>query len=469
MTDRGLAYKILLDIFVKDELYHIAIKKAFDSQADDNNNKPFIKTLVSGVSEYYLSLGEIIAFTAKRSIEKIKPQLRLIISMGLYQGYFMQVPISAACDEAVKLAKKNGFASLSGFVNANLRAAFRYSEKFEDIIEAVVNDKATKIRGLEGARTFNLIPPDGHISLRFSLMYSIPEFMVDRLISQYGETKTEEILKAYMTKRKAAIVRMTSKIGPDEFEEILKKDKVSFRALDNEKELYEIDNLSNLTTLKAYKKGLFIVQDQASFLAGKAAKFTRDAKVLDMCAAPGGKLIHIADLIKQVGGHALGRDLTEKKVKLINENIKRVGLDNAVAVTQDATQFINEDKEQYDLVLCDLPCSGLGVIAKKPDIKYKTKESDIADLAKIGHDILTNGMTYVKPGGYLLLSTCTLTSEENDDNAAFVRSCGFSPVDVSKTFADIASDCQIKDETVTILPTSKHDGFFVALFKKENS
>lgn len=468
MTDRGLAYQILLNIFCKEELSHIAIKNAFDNVATDENNKPFIKTLVSGVCEYYLSLGEIISWTANRPIEKIKPQLRIIISMGLYQGYFMNVPVSAACNESVKLAKKNGFTSLSGFVNGNLRSAFRSSEKYEEVIESIVNDKLTRIKNIQGARTLNLIPPDSHVAFRLSLKYSIPEYIVNRFLDSYGEEKTISILNAYMTKRKVTIVRMTSRVTKEELQDALDKDKIEYKACDNEGELYEIENLTNLTTLKAYKKGMFIVQDMASYLAGKAAPIINECKVLDMCSAPGGKLIHMADMIANVSGHALGRDLTDKKVKLVNDNIKRVGINNAVAVTGDATVYIKEDYEAYDLVLADVPCSGLGVIAKKPDIKYKTKEEDIVALAKIGHSILDNAMKYVKKGGYLLFSTCTLAKEENDDNASYIIENGFKPVNISKTFDLVKEDCVFSEDTVTILPTENHDGFFVSLFKKED-
>lgn len=449
MTDRGLAYQILLDIFSKNELSHIAIKKVFDGLKDsDNINKPFVKTLVSGVCEYYESFGYVISKAAGRKIDKIKPQVRIIISMGLYQGYFMSVPISAACNESVKLAKKNGFNGLSGFVNGVLRGIFRNGEDYVALAGKYLDEDKADIK------------------TRLGIIYSIPVFMIDVLAEQFGTDKTESILKSFIGKRNITIVRIKSRCDVDTFEKLLTSDNIDFRALDPEHELYEITSSCMISGLAAYKKGYFIVQDMSSFLAGKAIKNLDKPKVLDMCAAPGGKLIHCADIIHSMGGQITGRDISDKKVGLIKQNIDHVGLDNVKAEVLDASVYVSDDQEAYDLVLADLPCSGLGVMGKKPDIKYKTSPADIKELAKIQRSILENAVRYVKKGGYLLFSTCTLTKDENADNAAYIVSNHFESVDIAKTFEIIADDCMIDNNAVSIMPTEKHDGFFVALFRK---
>lgn len=449
MTDRGLSYQILLDIFYKNELSHIALKKVFDTINDKSEtNKAFVKTLVNGVCEYYESFGYIISSMTGRGIAKLKPQIRIIISMGLYQGFFMNVPISAACNESVKLAKKNGFTGLSGFVNGVMRNVFRIGEDYTQVTAKILDDNKADEK------------------TRLVVKYSIPAYIADIYEEQFGRKNAEAAFEAFLVKRKVTIVRITSNCSSEELEASLKKDGYEFRAIDDNREIYELAGPVVITEPEAYKKGYFIVQDLSSYLAGRVINKTDRPLVLDMCAAPGGKLLHMADTIKSWGGVITGRDLSVQKVNLINQNIKRVRLDNVTAEVMDATVINEADIDKYDVVLADLPCSGLGVIAKKPDIRYKTGPDDIISLSKIQKSILKNAVKYVKKDGFLLYSTCTLTREENEENALFIKSFGFEGVDIKEYFDLIKEDIVIKDNCLSILPTKSHDGFFAALFKK---
>jgi 16S rRNA (cytosine967-C5)-methyltransferase len=193
-----------------------------------------------------------------------------------------------------------------------------------------------------------------------------------------------------------------------------------------------------------------------------------NAKVLDLCAAPGGKTIHLASLLADKNGEITARDISDAKCRLIEENCKRTGTNNVKTEVADACELKTADLNKYDIVVADLPCSGLGVIGKKPDIKYKTKQEDIDSLATLQRKILDNAMQYVKPGGYLAYSTCTVTCEENQQNAEYIRQKGsFEAIDFTKSLDKTIHDYLQLHGYLQILPDELHDGFFIALFRKK--
>jgi 16S rRNA (cytosine967-C5)-methyltransferase len=451
MTDRELAYDILYDIHINGELCHKALKKHLDNLDKSGKatvNKPFVTRLVKGVTKRYITLTWAESIQAGRPVSKIKPPVRIILAMGLYQGCYMSVPVSAACNEAVKLAKKHKLSGLSGFVNAVLRGFFRSSNSMEDFIEK-------NVLGLSETKKLEII-------------YSCSEWMIKKFIALNGKEQTINMLQSFYKEKKLTVYKLNNKVSDEELEQSLKKDEVSFLKSSLADDAYELELNGQISSLEAFKKGWIIVQDISSMLASQVIPAISNAKVLDLCAAPGGKTIHLASLLSDKNGEIIARDVSDSKCRLIEENCKRTGTKNVKTEVADACELRTADLNKYDIVVADLPCSGLGVIGKKPDIKYKTKPEDINSLALLQRKILDNAMQYVKPGGYLAYSTCTVTYEENQQNADYIRQNGsFEPIDFTKSLDKTMHDYLQLYGYLQILPDELHDGFFIALFRKK--
>ena len=436
MTDREAAVKTLFKIHIDGELCHIALKNALDKAdaEDGTNNNAWITRAVNGVTERLLTLYFLIEKQSGRSIGKIKPKIRLILALGIYQGLYMKVPVSAACNESVKLAKKFGFAGLGGFVNAVLRGFFR------DYEAAACSDPAEYIEKLLDG---------GNEKRRLEILYSVPGFIIDNYLDYMDYGECEEFLSHTLdNESELCIYRLKSSCGSEELEKSLLKDGCRPEKIQEPNGAYVLKNVPALKKLEAYEKGFFIVQNPSSALAAEFPELSGEEKVIDVCAAPGGKAIHIADRLVK-GGSVTACDISDGKVELIRENIKRCGLDNIKAQKQDALIRVGKYEGAFDLVVADLPCSGLGVIANKPDIKYKTKPGDIKELSALQRKILANVSAYVKKGGQLMFSTCTLTRAENDENADYIKTLGFTEI-----------------KRKSIMPGAYKDGFFAALFVK---
>ena len=236
---------------------------------------------------------------------------------------------------------------------------------------------------------------------------------------------------------------------------------------------FNIDGFDKITDIDAFNNGYIQVQDQSSILAGHVYSVKGDENIIDICAAPGGKTLHAADRLnaaeKSGIGNIISCDLTEQKVKLISDNIKRNGFRNISVVKNDALVYKKEWENTADIIIADLPCSGLGVIGKKCDIKYKTKREDIASLSKIQKEILKNVSRYLKKGGQLIYSTCTIAKEENEDNAEWIlENLPFEKADISKRMPEKLKKYMTDNSYIQILPDmAQTDGFFVAAFIKK--
>ena len=229
----------------------------------------------------------------------------------------------------------------------------------------------------------------------------------------------------------------------------------------------EISGYDSLMYLESFEKGYFQVQDVSSMLVGLAAAPKQGDYMIDVCAAPGGKSIHVADLLKG-SGHVEARDLTDYKVSLIEENIRRCGFQNISAKRADACVPDETSKESADIVIADVPCSGLGVLKKKSDIKYRMSQSQIEQLVKLQRKILKNAVTYLKPGGTFLYSTCTVTKEENEWQAAWIlENLPLKPVSLEGCISDELLKISEEKFYLQLLPgREKTDGFFIAKFQK---
>lgn len=438
MTDtvntRELILGILLEVTKEGNYSHLVIRSVLEKyQYLDKQERAFITRVSEGTLQYMIELDYIINQFSKVKVNKMKPVIRNILRMSVYQLKYMDsVPASAACNEAVKLARKKGFSSLSGFVNGVLRNISRglseitYPDEEKQPIEAL------------------------------SVRYSMPEWIVEQWVKDYGMERTGQILSAFLQEAPVTIRTNLLKVTPEELEERLKEENVTVEKLVLEEypQLnygFLISGYDYLNALKSFQEGLFYVQDVSSMLVAELAAPKKDNYIIDVCAAPGGKSIHLAEKL-QGTGHVEARDLTAYKVGLIQENIMRHQLTNMEAVQMDATVLDEASVEKADIVIADLPCSGLGVMRKKTDIKYNTTPEKEKELAALQRTMLHTVCRYVKCGGTLIYSTCTMNKMENEENVAwFLKNHSeFSFVEMHQIFPE----------------QEFGDGFFIAKFKR---
>ena len=443
---REIILETLLLITRDGEYSHIALKNVLDKyQYLEKRERAFITRVVEGTLERQIEIDYIINQFSKVKVNKQKPVIRTILRSSVYQLKYMDhVPDSAVCNEAVKLAGKKGFVNLKGFVNGVLRNISRNPDMVS------YPDPSNEIACL-------------------SVRYSLPMWMVEKWISVYGKETVEKMGKAFLEERPVTVRRNTAVVSKEEFEKELEKDGVVYRRHPVLPYAYELTNYDYLAGLLAFQKGYFYIQDISSMLVGELADPKKGDRVIDVCAAPGGKALHVAEKLRGTGS-VEARDLSLYKVGLITENIERSGLTNIHAVQKDATVCDADVKDAADLVIADLPCSGLGVLAKKTDLKYKATEQSTKELAGLQREILKNAASYVRPGGTLIYSTCTINPAENIENVHwFLKEF---PEFVLDPIADrLCSTLQNSVEEagcLQLLPgIHKSDGFFIARFGKK--
>lgn len=356
--------------------------------------KAFIKRVTQGTIERRIQLDYALDQISKVPVNKMKPLIRQLLRMSAYQLIFMDsVPDSAVCNEAVKLAGKRKFASLKGYVNGVLRNLASSINKRSLIYPTAENDPIAYL----------------------SVMYSMPEWLVEHFIKEYGEDATERILKAFLEPQPVTL-RLEESLSQQERDALIKAWEEKGALVKQHPYLpYAvcIEKIDGIKQLKGYDEGLFIVQDVSSMLVVEAADIKQGQTIIDVCAAPGGKSLHAASKLNG-SGMVLSFDLTQTKVNRLEENRSRMKKGNMIARVQDA-RVADEDLYQLaDVVLADVPCSGLGVIGKKQDIKYHVTPESIEEITTLQKDILKNVANYVKPGGILVYSTCTMDSQENE-------------------------------------------------------
>lgn len=407
---------MLLAIDRDGQYSHLVLRDVLDKyQYLSKQERAFLTRLTEGTVERMLTLDYVIDQFSKTKVKKMKPLIRELMRLSVYQIMYMDgVPDSAVCNEAVKLARKRGFSGLSGFVNGVLRSV---------------------ARGWKNVTFQNE-----------SVRYSVPEWIIDGWNADYGRDVTEKMLEAFMQPAKITVRTNTQKCTPEELKDRLSQEGVTVEAIEGISYAFALSGFDYLAGLGSFQDGWFYVQDISSMTVAHAADPKKGDYIIDVCAAPGGKSSHLAELLDGIG-MVEARDLTEYKVGLIEENILRHDLHNMKAVQQDATLFDETSVEKADILICDLPCSGLGVIGRKSDIRYKMTAEKAHDLAVLQQEMLDTVWKYVKRGGKLIYSTCTIHKEENEDNvAAFLQK--------HPQFTLV--------EQRQIFPMEGSDGFFVA-------
>lgn len=439
MDSRRLALDIIYETLEKGGQSHRLLQDCFRLRPElDARERGFITALVHGTLGHALTLDHYLAQVSDTPPEKMKPFVRNLLRMSLYQLLFMdRIPASAVCNEAVKIVRARAGNGLTGFVNGVLRAA---------------------------ARKRDWMAPEGGAAI------SMPEALYAYLTALYGEEKTLETGKAFL-EPPALWGRVNGSLSTVE---AVRK---SLRLEGYETEIQPLFPLAlriikrgeearPLEALSAFREGHLQFQDISAQLAVQAADPLPGMRVLDLCAAPGGKSLQAADLMSDQG-EVLACDISQAKCGLIKENIARSGFTGLRTEAADATAYDPSKEKAFDLVIADLPCSGLGTASRKPEIKYRIKRADIEELAALQRSMLDQAVRYVKPGGKLLYSTCTITKEENALNAEYIeKELGMRPCSLALPLKQMGYPADTS--RLQLLPGDfGGDGFFISLFVNE--
>lgn len=443
INEREIVLEVLLEITEHGMYSHIVLRDVLNKyQYLEKKERSFITRVTEGTLEHMMEIDYILDQFSKVKVKKMKPVIRNIMRSAVYQMKYMDsVPVSAACNEAVKLAVRKGFGSLRGFVNGVLRNV---------------------------ARNLDQIAYPTEPRQRLSIQYSMPEWILNLWLKAYDSDIVEQMLQAFQRETPLTIRCNLRMVTPKQLKEHLEAEGVTVKVHPYLEYAFHISGFDYLGDLESFQNGEFSVQDISSMLVSELADPKEGDYVIDVCAAPGGKSLHMAEKLNG-SGHVEARDLTEYKVGLIQENIERTGLSNVEAVQQDALIFDETSVGKADIVLADLPCSGLGVLAKKTDLKYKATKEGADSLAKLQREMLKNVQAYVKDEGKLVYSTCTINPAENMDNVHWFLNeyPEFELIDIHGSLCEELQKDVKENGCIQLLPgVHQSDGFFLACMKK---
>lgn len=426
---RNIALKSLYEINIKQAYSNIVLDKFINENREKLSNLDinFISELVYGVVTWKLTLEYIIQKYSKTKIKKMSDWVKNILYLGSYQIIFLdKVPKSAAVNESVNLCKKYNFKSV-GLVNAILRKIEKSDYK--------------EISNITNSIT------------RISLKYSMPEWIVKKFCDEYGEEETANICQNLNLRPNISVRINRLKGKMDLGEKGILED---FRTITGTK---------NITKTKEYIEGNITIQDEAAGLSSFVLALKEGEIVLDACSAPGGKTTYLAELMHNKG-KIVACDIYEERLKQVEQNAKRLGIDIIQTEVHDATKLKEEYVEKFDKILLDVPCLGLGVIRRKPDIKWNRQEEDIKEISDIQFNILKTCSKYLKKNGTLVYSTCSMLKEENDAIIEkFIKEEKFETVNIEEQIPNEFSKITTNN-MVQFLPSQNHDGFFITMLKK---
>lgn len=445
---RETALKILYQINEKGAYSNISINHYLEEYEPKEIDKAFITELVYGTIKWKLKIDYIIEQFSSVRIKKISPWILNILRLGVCQLLFTdKIPESAACNESVNLAKRYGHAASSRYVNAVLRNIAR------------------------GSSTIRYPAKDEEYEQYLSVYYSHPQWMVREWLGRFGQEFTESLLEVNNRVPEFTVRVNLLKVSKEQFMEHLNE--LGMQAAPGKyiEEAVTVQNPSSIFKTDAFTKGYFQVQDESSMLVAKVLDPKPGELVMDMCSAPGGKATHIAQLMGNQG-KVVARDVHQHKVKIISDAAKRLGLDIIRTEVFDATQVDQEYMGMADRVLVDAPCTGLGIIRRKPDIKWARNTEDKEEIIKLQSAILDNSARCVKPGGVIVYSTCTIEREENEDviYQFLHRNQAYEPVDVSRLLPEGLHKPTASQGYIQLFPNiDRTDGFFIAKMRRKGN
>ncbi|MFV0556408.1 MAG: 16S rRNA (cytosine(967)-C(5))-methyltransferase RsmB [Lactovum sp.] len=414
---RRVALEILCQVFTNGAYANIALDKALSEARLSELDRNFVTAIVYGTISKKLLLENYLS----PFLKKTKAWLHLLLLMTAYQILYMdKIPTSAAIDEAVKIAKIKGGQDKANFINAVLR---------------------------NFSRSPLLAPKD------FGTKYSLPDFLVQKFIAQFGKERAVRI-----------------------FESLEKPSHVSLRCVDPKLKIPQtrpselvdgalISDKGNFSNTEAFKKGQITIQDETSQLVAQILSASPNDQILDTCAAPGGKSCHIASYLEK--GKVTAVDIHVHKLKLIQENARRLHVEDKIKTLKADARELDQyfTAETFDKILVDAPCSGLGLMRRKPDIKYRKNPEDFKELQELQLEILASSAKLLKKNAIMVYSTCTLADEENFELVQlFLKAhSDFEQIEIKHEKLDI-----IQDGCIYISPELYHtDGFFIAKFRKK--
>ena len=462
---REIALETMLTLEQQKEYSNHLIRAVLDKYDYlSGRDKAFLKRLTEGTLERRLELDYYLNRVSSVPVAKMKPLIRELLRISLYQMLYMDaVPDSAICNEACKIAEKRGFGGLRGFVNGVLRNLARQKESLP-------------------------LPDREKELLRYlSVKYSMPDWIVDTWADEYGIEITETLLEGLMQVHPVSI-RFRTDLSPDrqkEWCDELQRQGMTLRQSSYLPYVYSLEGAQGVNSLPGFDQGIFTVQDVSSALAVEAAGIRKGDFVIDVCGAPGGKSLLAAEKAARV----ISRDRTENKAELIHDTAKRMRAENIQVQVYDGKVTDESLIEQADVVLLDVPCSGLGVIGKKRDIKYRASRESMREMTVLQKEIVNASWQYVKPGGTLLYSTCTISFMENEAMVKYIsEELPFEPVPLDRLPREVIDFREQFEELrnkngkpswpglneeqrracIQLLPGyTEGDGFFIALFKRK--
>lgn len=446
---REIALKVLYDVDKNGAYSNIALGEVLNQTRRINKSNPisqrdigFISEIVYGTISWKLTIDEIIKKYSNVKIKKISPWILNILRMSIYQILFLdKVPKSAAVNEGVNLSKRYGHKASSNFVNAILRKVSKkdYEEFFS------IKDEVERI----------------------SKTTSMPVWIVEELLKENTIQRVQNICQSSNLRPKLNVRVNTLKTNKQNLIKELEKEKIKVKETITEDFLI-LEGAKNLEKLETFQKGMFTVQDEAAGLIPMALNPQPKEKVLDSCSSPGGKTTYMAEMMKNQG-EIIAWDLHEHRVKLVDRAAERLGIDIIKTEEKDATIYEEKYRNYFDKILLDVPCLGIGVLKRKPDIKWKRKKEDLKEITKIQEKILENCSKYLKPGGELIYSTCSILKEENqkiiekflENNSNFkIQKTDFIHEEFFKEFVE-------DKKYIQVYQNEKTDGFFICKIRKK--
>lgn len=438
---RKIAVDTIEQVLKRGAYSNIILGLKLNESTLNDKDKALATEIVYGTLKYKYTIDKILKYFIKEKLEKLDSIILNILRMSIYQLKFLdKVPEFAVVDEAVKLAKKLKSVGASKFTNGVLRNYLRNKDILyynnEDMIETL------------------------------AYQYSYEPWMVKLFIKQY-KIDTAKLILEGLNKTPKLTVRVNSiKTSYDEAFDALKENGYDIEEGYICPEAIRINKGKNIEQNPLFKDGLITVQDESAMLVASSMDITPNLTVFDLCSAPGGKTTHISELLSNTG-KVLAYDVHENKLSLIKNNTSRLGITNIICDVADATHLNEELVDKADRVLIDVPCSGIGIIRKKPEIKWTKDIKQLRSIIDIQRNIMNNASKYVKIGGRLLYSTCTLNKEENEENIKWFLKNHPNFIIEPLYYGKVENIIYNDNGMVTIIPNEAMDGFFITKLKKK--
>lgn len=440
---RDAAIRVLSEIDNEGKFSNKLLQQYSESELSKEDIR-LLRELVYGVVENRMYIDKIIRSASSVKMKKIHPMILQILRLGVYQiGFMDRIPAHASINEAVKLAKKYGHKGTVGYVNGVLRRIEREREQHFS------NDEPSSADDL-------------------AIRYSHPDYLVRLWIEQFGFEFAKKLIVANNSRPLLSLRVNTLKTDREDLMGMLKKYNLELIKGELSEDCVRVVNPENITETKEFKDGLFTIQDESSMMVTEIAGPIEGNTVLDVCSAPGGKATHIAQRMNN-RGKVIARDLYAQKINLVMENAERLGIEIIKGQVHDATEFDESLKDMVDICIVDAPCSGFGLLRRKPDIKFNRKSEDVESLIDIQSSILNVSSGYVKSGGKLIYSTCTLNIEENLNQVRkfLERNSQFKLKAIELPHGKLISETQETGYIELYPHIHGTDGFFIANMVRE--